>query len=37
MNQERYLPLNEDGEIEGDHKIKKISLYEQTIGGNHAA
>ncbi len=28
---ERYLPLNEDGEIEGDAKIKQNSLYEQTL------
>ena len=28
---EKYIPLNEDGEIEGDHSIKQDSLYDQTL------
>lgn len=28
---EKYIPLNEDGEIEGDHPIKVDSLYDQTL------
>ncbi|WNS76935.1 peptide chain release factor 3 [Bacillus sp. DTU_2020_1000418_1_SI_GHA_SEK_038] len=28
---ERFLPLNEDGEIDGDHAIKASGLYEQTL------
>lgn len=28
---ERYLSLNEDGEVEGDAKIKQNNLYEQTL------
>ncbi len=28
---ERYLPLNEYGEIDGDAKIKQNSLYDQTL------
>jgi peptide chain release factor 3 len=28
---ERYLPLNEDGEIEGEAKIKQNNLYDQTL------
>lgn len=28
---DRFLPLNEDGEIDGDHTIKKSGLYEQTL------
>lgn len=28
---ERYIPLNDDGEIEGDHPIKESSLYDQTL------
>ncbi|MBS4188973.1 peptide chain release factor 3 [Bacillus sp. FJAT-49705] len=27
----RFIPLNEDGEIEGDHKLKDSGLYDQTI------
>ncbi|MDH5160955.1 peptide chain release factor 3 [Heyndrickxia oleronia] len=29
--QERFLPLNEDGELEGDSPIKQSSLYEQAL------
>lgn len=28
---ERLIPLNEDGEIEGDHPVKKSSVYEQAM------
>ncbi|MEH7525077.1 peptide chain release factor 3 [Bacillus sp. JJ1503] len=28
---DRFLPLNEDGEIDGDHTIKDSGLYEQTL------
>ncbi|MEH7121800.1 peptide chain release factor 3 [Bacillus sp. JJ1532] len=28
---DRFLPLNEDGEIDGDHTIKESGLYEQTL------
>lgn len=28
---DKYIPLNEDGEIEGDHPIKRDSLYDQTL------
>lgn len=28
---ERFLPLNEDGEIEGEAKIKQNNLYDQTL------
>lgn len=28
---ERYLPLNEDGEIEGEAKIKQNNLYDQML------
>lgn len=28
---ERFLPLNEDGEVEGEAKIKQSALYEQTL------
>ena len=28
---DRFLSLNEDGEIEGEHKLKESSLYEQTL------
>lgn len=28
---ERFIPLNEDGEIVGDHPIKESSLYDQTL------
>jgi peptide chain release factor 3 len=27
----RYLPLNEDGELEGEHPIKQSSLYDQVL------
>lgn len=30
-DKERYVDLNEDGEIEGDHPIKQDSLYDQTL------
>lgn len=30
-NGEPFIPLNEDGEIEGDHPIKKDSLYDQVL------
>lgn len=29
--EERFIPLNEDGEIEGEHSLKKDSLYDQTL------
>lgn len=28
---ERFIPLNEDGEIEGDHSLKQSGLYDQTL------
>lgn len=28
---ERFIELNDEGEIEGDHKLKKESLYEQIL------
>ena len=28
---ERFIPLNENGEIDGDHPIKQSSLYEQAL------
>lgn len=28
---ERFIPLNDDGEIEGDHKLKDSGLYDQTL------
>jgi peptide chain release factor 3 len=28
---DRYLSLNDEGEIEGDHKLKESSLYDQTL------
>ncbi|KAB2337283.1 peptide chain release factor 3 [Cytobacillus depressus] len=28
---ERFISLNEDGEIEGDHSLKASGLYEQTL------
>lgn len=28
---ERFIPLNAEGEIEGDHKIKNESLYDQVL------
>src|SRR4051812_18113028 len=28
---ERFIPLNEDGEIEGDHPLKASGLYDQTL------
>lgn len=27
----RFIPLNEDGEIEGDHPLKSSGLYDQTL------
>ncbi len=29
--EERFIPLNEDGEIEGDHSLKTSGLYDQTL------
>jgi peptide chain release factor 3 len=29
--QQRYIPLNEDGEIEGEHPLKQSGLYDQTL------
>lgn len=29
--QNRYIPLNDDGEIEGDHPLKLTGLYDQTL------
>jgi peptide chain release factor 3 len=29
--EERFVPINEDGEIEGDHRLKQYSLYDQTL------
>lgn len=31
LDGERFVPLNEDGEIEGDHPIKQSSVYEQAM------
>ena len=28
---QRFIPLNEDGEIEGDHPLKTSGLYDQTL------
>lgn len=28
---QRFIPLNEDGEIEGDHSLKTSGLYDQTL------
>ncbi|WP_066317675.1 peptide chain release factor 3 [Bacillus sp. FJAT-29814] len=28
---ERFIPLNDDGEIEGSHKLKDSGLYDQTL------
>ncbi|MEW8986943.1 MAG: peptide chain release factor 3, partial [Bacillus sp. (in: firmicutes)] len=28
---ERYIPLNDDGEIDGDHSLKQSGLYDQTL------
>ncbi|NMD71431.1 peptide chain release factor 3 [Bacillus sp. DNRA2] len=28
---ERFIPLNDDGEIEGDHSLKQSGLYDQTL------
>lgn len=28
---DRFIPLNEDGEIDGDHPIKQSSLYDQVL------
>lgn len=28
---QRFIPLNEDGEIEGDHSLKLSGLYDQTL------
>lgn len=28
---QRYIPLNDDGEIEGDHSLKQSGLYDQTL------
>ncbi len=28
---ERFIPLNEDGEIDGDHPLKNSGLYDQTL------
>lgn len=30
-NGERFIPLNEEGEIEGDHPLKQDSMYEQIL------
>jgi peptide chain release factor 3 len=29
--EDRFIPLNEDGEIEGDHPLKSSGLYDQTL------
>jgi peptide chain release factor 3 len=29
--EKRFIPLNEDGEIEGDHPLKSSGLYDQTL------
>ncbi|ALC91204.1 peptide chain release factor 3 [Bacillus sp. FJAT-18017] len=29
--EQRFIPLNEDGEIDGDHQIKSTGLYDQTL------
>lgn len=31
LNNEKYVELNQDGEIEGDHPLKISSLYDQTL------
>ncbi|WP_100330716.1 peptide chain release factor 3 [Bacillus xiapuensis] len=31
QEEQRYLPLNEDGELAADHPIKQSSLYDQTL------
>src|SRR5699024_2857173 len=31
---ERFLPLNEDGEVEGDYAIKQSGLYDQVLEEN---
>ncbi|QPC46119.1 peptide chain release factor 3 [Mangrovibacillus cuniculi] len=28
---QRFIPLNQDGEIEGDHSLKQSGLYDQTL------
>ncbi|MHC0038665.1 peptide chain release factor 3 [Pseudoneobacillus sp. C159] len=28
---QRFIPLNDDGEIEGEHPLKKSGLYDQTL------
>ncbi|MCA1062119.1 peptide chain release factor 3 [Rossellomorea sp. AcN35-11] len=30
-DQDRFIPLNDDGEIEGDHSLKESRLYDQTL------
>lgn len=29
--EERFIPINEEGEIEGEHPIKRSGLYDQTL------
>ena len=29
--EKRFIPLNDDGEIEGDHPLKASGLYDQTL------
>lgn len=29
--EERFIPLNDDGEVEGEHSLKTSGLYEQTL------
>ena len=31
MKKIRFLPLNEDGELDGDHSMKETSYYKQAI------
>jgi peptide chain release factor 3 len=30
-DEERFIPLNEEGEIDGDHSLKESNLYNQTL------
>ncbi|WP_409275321.1 peptide chain release factor 3 [Neobacillus sp. SCS-31] len=30
-DKDRFIPLNDDGEIDGDHPIKQTGLYDQTL------
>lgn len=30
-DEDRFIPLNDEGEIEGEHPLKEINLYDQTL------